>query len=450
MLFLIDLPHILEIIVGFSKKSEVWIITFKVMLNLLVFSLLSSAFAANWAVLVAGSGGMINYRHQSDVFRTYKILTKNGFDPSKIIVMAYDDVAHHRGNPFPEQIFNVPDGPDVYIGADNIDYKAENVTVSKFVAVMTGNATAAGGKVLESTSSDNVFLLFSDHGSTGLISFPTGPDMYVDELQDMFSEMYNKSMYNKMLVYMETCYAGSMFKDIMPTNMSIYIATASDYNESSYAMYCGIRKYKVCLSNEFTQGWMEQSDTGNMSEITVGNQFEVAKNFTLSSYPQEYGDTTLKTDFIAEYQSGPILPPELKTIHQMITPPIRRREGGKRVRQEDAYLSYLETAAAEDPFGEEAVEYHKQILIKKKEEARRDAIASFFGMIFPDPNYATTATSIDFKLFRRAVTTYQSICGRLNEFSYWSITRILSRAVADKKLTSENFSAFESLLRQLA
>ena len=50
----------------------------------------------NWAVLVAGSNGWYNYRHQSDVCHAYQILHKNGIPDSNIIVMMYDDIAKNR------------------------------------------------------------------------------------------------------------------------------------------------------------------------------------------------------------------------------------------------------------------------------------------------------------------------------------------------------------------
>jgi legumain len=50
----------------------------------------------NWAVLVAGSNGWYNYRHQSDVCHAYQILHKNGIPDSNIIVMMYDDLAKDK------------------------------------------------------------------------------------------------------------------------------------------------------------------------------------------------------------------------------------------------------------------------------------------------------------------------------------------------------------------
>lgn len=54
---------------------------------------ISGSWAANWAVLVAGSKGWYNYRHQADVCHSYQILHKYGIPDSNIIVMMYDDLA---------------------------------------------------------------------------------------------------------------------------------------------------------------------------------------------------------------------------------------------------------------------------------------------------------------------------------------------------------------------
>lgn len=42
------------------------------------------AHAANWALLVAGSNGWFNYRHQADVCHAYQILHTHGI-PTRIL-----------------------------------------------------------------------------------------------------------------------------------------------------------------------------------------------------------------------------------------------------------------------------------------------------------------------------------------------------------------------------
>ena len=63
-------------------------------LSVIVFGF-SRSCADNWAVLVAGSTGYDNYRHQSDVCHSYQILHKNNIPDSNIVVMMYDDIAQN-------------------------------------------------------------------------------------------------------------------------------------------------------------------------------------------------------------------------------------------------------------------------------------------------------------------------------------------------------------------
>ncbi len=49
--------------------------------------------AANWALLVAGSNGWYNYRHQADVCHAYQILHNHDIPDSNIVVMMFDDIA---------------------------------------------------------------------------------------------------------------------------------------------------------------------------------------------------------------------------------------------------------------------------------------------------------------------------------------------------------------------
>ena len=93
-------------------------------------------------------------------------------DPDKIIFMACDDIANAMENPFQGQIFNDPEGDNVY-DPFAIDYKREQLNPETFMAVMMGDKKAAGGgKVLRSTIEDNVFLFFVDHGAPGILAFP--------------------------------------------------------------------------------------------------------------------------------------------------------------------------------------------------------------------------------------------------------------------------------------
>jgi len=73
-----------------------------------------------WALLVAGSKGYSNYRHQSNICHAYHVLKSGGLQDENIIVFMYDDIAYHNENPRPGVIINRPDGPNVYPGVPKV------------------------------------------------------------------------------------------------------------------------------------------------------------------------------------------------------------------------------------------------------------------------------------------------------------------------------------------
>jgi len=200
--------------------------------------------ADDWAVLVAGSNTWGNYRHQADICHAYQVVHKNGIPDERIIMLYYDDIAAYSYNPFPGKIYNKPTtgpGVDVYAGCKK-DYTGKDVTAKNFLNIITGNAAAmkgiGSGKVLASGPNDNVFINFSDHGGTGLICFPVGDYLYVNDLNNALQTMYKSKMFNKLVFYLEACESGSMFEGILPTNEQIYVTTASNAEESSWGCYC--------------------------------------------------------------------------------------------------------------------------------------------------------------------------------------------------------------------
>ena len=112
----------------------------------------------NHAVLIAGSNGYDNYRHQADICHAYNILSNKNID--NIILMTYDDIANNPENPFPGKIFNSPstiEAPaiDLYKNCQKAKnkYTGDDVNADNFLAVLTGNQSGVpkGKKVLNST-----------------------------------------------------------------------------------------------------------------------------------------------------------------------------------------------------------------------------------------------------------------------------------------------------------
>ena len=76
------------------------------MKSLFAATLASVAMADHYALLVAGTKGYENYRHQSDVAAMGQTLRMYGFPSDNVITLAYDDIAYNEKNPFQGLIFN--------------------------------------------------------------------------------------------------------------------------------------------------------------------------------------------------------------------------------------------------------------------------------------------------------------------------------------------------------
>jgi hypothetical protein len=170
-------------------------------------------------LIIAGSSGWGNYRHQSDAFHAYRVLTEGGFSPQHVVLMAADDVAHSPSNPSPGKVFNHPRGPDNYRGGGFVDYRGQDVTSRNFLAVLEGDAEAVRGigteRVIASAQQDRVFLFYSDHGSVGVLGMPAGPFLFADELHASLGKKADSGGFKEMVLYIEACEAGSMFQGLM-------------------------------------------------------------------------------------------------------------------------------------------------------------------------------------------------------------------------------------------
>ena len=186
------------------------------------------------AVLICGSEGWYNYRHQADILYVYNSLKKNGFTDDDIILIMRDDIANHAKNPDKGIIRVSPNGDNLYQNIE-IDYRADTLSVKDLEAILLGNKSSKLSTVLESTDTDNVLLYWTGHGSSGSFSWLETKEKFTSEmLGQTVQKMYENKRYQSMLICAEPCYSGSVVKSIEGVPMVLGIA-AADENESSYA-----------------------------------------------------------------------------------------------------------------------------------------------------------------------------------------------------------------------
>lgn len=266
---------------------------------------INSVFAegTNWAVLVAGSKTYSNYRHQADICHAYQLLSGNGIPEEQIIVFMYDDIADNRQNPRKGEIINHPDGKDVYVNVPK-DYIGDNCNADNFLSVLKGKDMSGigSGKTLKSTKDDKIFIYYADHGATGFIAMPSGGYLYATDLIQTIQDMHDSSMFKEMLFYMEACESGSMFEDL-PTNLNVYVTTASNPTESSYACYYD-SKLKTYLGDCYSVNWMENSDSSSLDKETLEEQYEKVKELTTESHVMQYGQLSIDNETVSEFMDS--------------------------------------------------------------------------------------------------------------------------------------------------
>ncbi|CAI5451865.1 unnamed protein product [Caenorhabditis angaria] len=254
-------------------------------------------------VLIAGSNGWYNYRHQADVAHSYQTLRNHGIPAENIITLMYDDVANNKMNPYKGKLFNKPHGKDVYKGL-KIDYSGSDVTTRNFINVLQGNASGViggNGRVLNTNQDDRVFVYFTDHGAVGLISFPD-EILTAKQLNDALVSMHKNGKFGQLVFYLEACESGSMFDSVLRDDLNIYAITAANGKESSWGTYCENDMNLPCLGDLFSVNWITDSDGEDLNTETLQYQYELVKTETNLSHVMQFGDLSIAKESVGLFQ----------------------------------------------------------------------------------------------------------------------------------------------------
>eukprot|EP00743_Colponemidia_sp_Colp-15_P001778 GILK01001941.1.p1 GENE.GILK01001941.1~~GILK01001941.1.p1 ORF type:complete len:428 (-),score=77.81 GILK01001941.1:221-1504(-) len=384
--------------------------------------------ADHWAVLVAGSNGFWNYRHQADVCHAYHVLRSHGIAEDHIITFQFDDIANDPSNPFPGQVFNKPStgaGVDVYAGCGK-DYTGSAVNSKNFLNVLNGDEAAmkgiGSGKVLKSTAEDKVFIFFSDHGATGLIAFPSDY-LYAADLMSTLKAMHTKNAYKELVFYLEACESGSMFEGLLDNNMNIFVTTASNADESSWGTYCGNdamvngKNIGSCLGDLYSVNWMEDSDAADLTSETLDDQFQKVKTLTAQSHVMEYGQLDLGSRAVAEFQG---------TLDKArIFRSASKASQSTLVNSRDAKLQYFYHLYT----NLQMTQAHSALSVElAHRKFADDSFSTLANLVYPSKGVAVMADKVrprDFACLKSAVSMVEYICGKFSDYSL-KYVRLLS------------------------
>lgn len=239
-----------------------------------------------WAILVQGSEGWADYRHQADVLNVYQMLKRNGWPDDHIIVIISDDLANDSRNKFPGEVRTKINAPDLYKTA-KIDYSTDTLTVADIKDILLGKQSSHLPIVLNTTDQSDILLFWSGHGMAETSVKPNcfywrGEKSILSETEfrETLQKMFDEKRYRKMLMLLEPCHSRNMAQqtDHMPGMMAI---AAADGSESSFADF---------RSNELDT-WMSDRFTNNIvntltdnPEQTYGELYEYLYKHTLGSH----------------------------------------------------------------------------------------------------------------------------------------------------------------------
>ncbi|KAK9843400.1 hypothetical protein WJX81_000515 [Elliptochloris bilobata] len=270
-----------------------------------------------WALLIAGSAGWGNYRHQADVLHAYQVLRHGGVKEDNIVVMVQDDLIDNPFNPHPGKIFNRPGGSNVAAGVKP-DYTGAAVNSKTFLSVLQGEQTytaiGSSGKTIKSGPEDRVFVYFADHGAPGILGMPNGAFLYADELLGALANKSAANGFRDMVLYIEACESGSIFEGMLDDSMDIYATTASNAYESSWGTYCpGMDRppppeFTTCLGDLYSVAFLENSERYDLREESLDKQYQRVRRrtsnngtYAMGSHVMQYGSLTIDAEPVADY-----------------------------------------------------------------------------------------------------------------------------------------------------
>ena len=198
------------------------------------------ALTAQYAVLVQGSNGWSNYRHQADVLNMYQLLRKNGYDDDHIILIIDKALASDSKNPEPGVIRAEDGGKDLMAGS-SMDYDNAAVTPADISNILLGVKTEKTPVVLPKDAGQNVLLFWSGHGHNragngadelAWRDADTGRGMTADLLRQTVSQMQQQGIYRKMLVLTEPCFSEAVITTLVGLPGVLAMSSAGTYEQS--------------------------------------------------------------------------------------------------------------------------------------------------------------------------------------------------------------------------
>lgn len=205
-----------------------------------------------YAVLVQGSSGFQNYRHQADVLNMYQLLRRGGYDDDHIILIIDQAMANSADNTEKGIVRNAIGGPDLLGGTTEgvppatVDYDNAQLSAQDISDILTGIRSDRLPTVLPTDAANtvptNVLFYWSGHGRNmsdgGCNEFkwrnePAG-NGFTKEMMLLTAALMTQQQCRKLLVVAEPCYSEVVISGVSGIKGVLALAGAGA-DEQSFA-----------------------------------------------------------------------------------------------------------------------------------------------------------------------------------------------------------------------
>ena len=217
-----------------------------------------------YAVLVQGSNGYINYRHQADVLSIYQSLRRGGYPDDHIILILDKDMANDAQNPERGVVRTSPSGPDLLggttagsgIGAAVIDYNNADLTAADVADILAGRQSDRLPVVVPQGEGNNVLFYWSGHGRSasrgGADEFVWRDASYGHGFSvGLLGQTARQMKFRKLLVVAEPCYGECVIRAVEGIP-GVLAMSGANSQEQSWAD-CWNDHAKVWMCDRFSQ-----------------------------------------------------------------------------------------------------------------------------------------------------------------------------------------------------
>lgn len=257
--------------------------------------ILNVVFAENYALLIVGTKGYENYRHQAEICRLSHILTEKGIKSTQLIIFSYNDVINADENPFKGELYSDPDSNKEVYNECDLDYSGENVNAVNIIDVLFGKSEhiekfsgIAKPKVFNTTNKDNIFIAYIGEGDDENLFLPNSK-LGVSELIDTFKVMNKNKLYGNIYLLIQSSGSNNIMNKL-PNNMKIYSLVSTSLNP----IFCSNNNDSVkikreimntCLNDLFIYKFIRTYELN--SEISIKETYNLINN---KLFIQQFGD----------------------------------------------------------------------------------------------------------------------------------------------------------------